>query len=181
MQQDKVVLGQGQRGESCLQAAQPVYGWGVMLRAYLQEDDMNYLGERRHAHTERPQIDLYLQLFNGHALIEQAFGQAVVAGRGGHGQLWGQRDECIQVDRAAVGRRPQQRQVRLTRRQERQKSLDDRKRDRENGGYLTPARRCWKRRSTWVLAWDFCVVLFHSMGISRLGWSIYWHRGVASQ
>lgn len=136
---------------------------------------MNYLSKCRPI-TERPKIDLYLQLFNGHALIEQPFGQAVMAGRGGHGQLWGQRDECIQVDGAAVGRRPQQRQVRLTRCQERKKSLDDRKWDRENGGYLTPARGGWERGSTWVIAWDFCVVLFHSMGINRLGWSIYWHR-----
>lgn len=97
-----------------------------------------------HVHTETPKIELYLQLFNGDALIEQPFGQAVMAGSGGHGQLWGQRDECIQVDGAAVGRRPQQRQVRLTRRQERKKSLDGRKGDRGNGGYLTPARRCWK-------------------------------------
>lgn len=40
-----------------------------------------------HVHTERPKIDLYLQLFNGGALIEEPFGQAVMAGRGGHGQL----------------------------------------------------------------------------------------------
>lgn len=40
-----------------------------------------------HVHTERPTIDLYLQLFNGHALIEQPLGQAVMAGCGGHGQL----------------------------------------------------------------------------------------------
>lgn len=38
-------------------------------------------------HTARPKIDVYLQLFDGHALIEQPFGQAVMAGRGGHGQL----------------------------------------------------------------------------------------------
>lgn len=43
MQQDKVVLGQGQRGERCLEAAPPVYGWGVKLRAYLQEEEMMHI------------------------------------------------------------------------------------------------------------------------------------------
>lgn len=45
MQQDKVVLGQGQWGKSCLQAAQPVDGWGLKLMAYSQEDQMNYSGK----------------------------------------------------------------------------------------------------------------------------------------
>lgn len=83
MQQDEVVLGQGQRGERCLQAAQPVYGWGLKLRAHLQEEGMNYLSKC----SPITKVDLYLQLFNGRALIEQPFGQAVTAGRGGHGQL----------------------------------------------------------------------------------------------
>lgn len=58
MQQDQVVLAEGQRVKSSLQTAQPVNGRGPAL-----------------------------QLFNAHALIEQSFGRAVAARRGGHGQL----------------------------------------------------------------------------------------------
>lgn len=77
----------------------------------------------------------YLQLFDGHASIEQPFGQAVRPRRGGHGQLRGQGDEGAHVDHAGAGRRPQQRQVLLTRRQERTERLGDRKWD-SHGGYF---------------------------------------------
>lgn len=94
--------------------------------------------------------------------------------RGGHGQLWGQGDERAHVDHAGVGRRPQQRQVPLTRCQEGTKSLDDRKQD-SDGDYLMRDKMLpCTRWSTWVLAWDFFVLLFHSIGINRSGWSICW-------
>lgn len=72
---------------------------------------------------------LYLQLFNGHALIEQPSGRAVEAWRGGHGQLGGQGDERTHVHHSGVGRRAQQRQVLLTGSQERTESLEDSRQD----------------------------------------------------
>lgn len=59
------------------------------------------------------------------------------------------------------------------------------RKDEESGWQGTGQRWRWfharqdavaMRWSTWVLAWDFWVLLFHSIGINRSGWSIYWQR-----
>lgn len=65
--------------KSSLQAAQPVNGRGLALMAELQEDGMAFGASAGSSRAQRRRLVLwYLQLFNGHALVEQPFGRAVV-------------------------------------------------------------------------------------------------------